>query len=235
MRTRSSDSRCVFNDGDYFRAIHRIQALPGPVSYRRAAGLVPLQVGFVLSAWQQWAMHGRPLTPCRAVLDPAVRAEAAYRREHPSSTTLCAGDCGFTACRRSANKLWWEPGAYLLGWSYLRGRQWPEASQTFEVITTTSPLFPSSACTGRGAREGEQLPRKSPARRGLCPQSFPESGTFIRADGAMDDCPAANALFSPPALKRVSAGNEAAAGVLLFFEQLVLGTIYWRRQRRAQV
>ena len=65
---------------------------------------------------------------------------------------------------------------YLMGWSYLRGRQWPEASQTFELITTTSPLFPSSRALAEAAREGEQLPRKSPALAGLMSAVVPGTG-----------------------------------------------------------
>ena len=107
-------------------------------------------------------------------------------------------------------------------------RQWPEASQTFEVITTTSPLFPSSRALAEAAREGEQLPRKSPALAGLMSAVIPGTGHFYTGrwrDGTI--ALLLNGAFLAAGIEAVSAGNEAAAGVLLFFEAAwYSGTIY---------
>src|SRR5262249_28910226 len=112
-----------------------------------------------------------------------------------------------------------ERARYLLGWSYLRARQWPEASQTFETIDTTSPLFPSSRALADAAREGELLPRKSPALAGLMSAAIPGSGHFYTGrwrDGTI--ALLLNGAFLAAGIEAVSAGNEAAAGLLLFFE-----------------
>lgn len=222
----------LFNDGDYFRAITEYKRFLFLYATDARAGRVQLQVGLSYQRGQQWDdarqtfEHIVEQSP-----DPAVRAEAAYR----------IGETSFQQGRYAQAIADLRPVAehygqtsvgdrarYLLGWSYLRARQWPKASQTFEVINTTSPLFPSSRALAEAAREGEQLPRKSPALAGLMSAVIPGTGHFYTGrwrDGTI--ALLLNGAFLAAGIEAVSAGNEAAAGVLLFFEAAwYSGTIY---------
>jgi Tetratricopeptide repeat len=222
----------LFNDGDYFRAITEYKRFlflhPGDAR----AGRVQLQVGLSYQRGQQWDdarqtfEHLAERSP-----DPAVRAEAAYRigetsfqqgRYAQAITDLRA------VAERYAHTPVGDRARYLLGWSYLRSRQWLEASQTFEGVDTTSPLFPSSRALAEAAREGEQLPRKSPALAGLMSAVIPGTGHFYTGrwrDGTI--ALLLNGAFLAAGIEAVSAGHEAAAGVLLFFEAAwYSGTIY---------
>jgi hypothetical protein len=80
-------------------------------------------------------------------------------------------------------------------------------------------LFPSSRVLAEAAREGEQLPRKSPALAGLMSAVIPGSGHFYTGrwrDGTI--ALLLNGAFLAAGIEAVSAGNEAAAGILFFFE-----------------
>jgi TolA-binding protein len=222
----------LFNDGDYFRAITEYKRFLFLYPTDARAGRAQLQVGLSYQRGQQWDdarqtfAHIVEQSP-----DPAVRAEAAYR----------IGETSFQQGRYAQAIADLRPVAehyeqtpvgdrarYLLGWSHLRVRQWPEASQTFEAINTTSPLFPSSRALAEAAREGEQLPRKSPALAGLMSAVIPGTGHFYTGrwrDGTI--ALLLNGAFLAAGIEAVSAGNEAAAGVLLFFEAAwYSGTIY---------
>ena len=222
----------LFNDGDYFRAITEYKRFLFLYPTDARAGRVHLQVGLSYQRGQQWDDARQTFEHLvEQSSDPAVRAEAAYRIGETSFQqgryTQAIADLRPVA-ERYEQTLVGDRARYLLGWSYLRGRQWPEASQTFEVITTTSPLFPSSRALAEAAREGEQLPRKSPALAGLMSAVIPGTGHFYTGrwrDGTI--ALLLNGAFLAAGIEAVSAGNEAAAGVLLFFEAAwYSGTIY---------
>jgi tetratricopeptide (TPR) repeat protein len=213
----------LFADGDYFRAITEYQRfLFFYPSDARASG-VQLQIGRAYQRGQQWEEARKTFVHlAQQHPDPAVRAEAAY----------LVGETSFEQGRypqaiadlRSAVEQYEhtpvaERARYLLGWSYLRARQWPEAIQTFETIGASSPLFPSSHALADASREVEHLPRKSPALAGLMSALIPGAGHFY--SGRYRDGTVAlllNGGFLAAGLEAVSAGNEAAAGLLLFFE-----------------
>jgi TolA-binding protein len=213
----------LFNDGDYFRAITEYKRFLFLYPTDARAGRVQLQVGLSYQRGQQW---GDARQTFEAIAqqhpDPAIRAEAAYR---VGETSFLQGRYGQAiadlhgVAERYAHTSVGERARYLLGWSYLRARQWSEASQTFAAIDTTSPLFPSSRALADAAREGEHLPRKSPALAGLLSGIVPGSGHFYTGrwrDGAI--ALLLNGAFLAAGVEAVMAGNEAAAGLLLFFE-----------------
>jgi tetratricopeptide (TPR) repeat protein len=225
-------AEALFNDGDYFRAITEYKRFLflSPTDARR--GRVQLRVGVAHQRGQQWDdarqtfMHLAEQSP-----DPAVRAEAAFRIGETSFQqgryTQAIADLRPVAEHYAPTPVG-EQARYLLGWSYLRTRQWQDASQSFEVINPTSPLFPSSRALAETAGEGEQLPRKSPTLAGLMSAVLPGSGHWYTGrwrDGTI--ALLLNGAFLAAGIEAVSAGNEAAAGVLLFFEAAwYSGTIY---------
>jgi T7SS, ESX-1 secretion system protein EccA1, N-terminal domain len=222
----------LFNAGDYFRAITEYKRFLFLYPTEARAGRVQLQVGLSYQRGQQWDDARQTFERiAEQHSDAAVRAEAAYRVGETSFQqgryAQAIADLRPVAERYGPTSVG-ERARYLLGWSYLRTRQWPKASQTFEAIATTSPLFPSSRALAEAAREGEQLPRKSPALAGLLSAVIPGTGHFYTGrwrDGTI--ALLLNGAFLAAGIEAVSAGNEAAAGVLLFFEAAwYSGTIY---------
>jgi Tetratricopeptide repeat len=216
-------ANALFNDGDYFRAITEYKRFLFLHPTDPRAGRVRLQVGVSYQRGQQWDDARQTLESiARQHPDAEIRAEAAYLVGETSFQqgryAQAIADLRPVAERYGQTPVG-ERARYLLGWSYLRARQWPEASQTFDSIGTTSPLFPSSRVLADAAREGEHLPRKSPALAGLMSAVMPGTGHFYT--GRFRDGTVAlllNGAFLAAGIEAVSAGNEAAAGLLLFFE-----------------
>jgi outer membrane protein assembly factor BamD (BamD/ComL family) len=213
----------LFNDGDYFRAITEYKRFLFLHPTDPRAGRVQLQIGLSYLRGQQWEDARQTFEAiARQHPDAEIRAEAAYligeTAFQQGRYTQAIADLQAVVERYGQTPVG-ERARYLLGWSYLRARQWPEASQTFETISTASPLFPSSRALADAAREGERLPRKSPALAGLMSAVIPGTGHFYT--GRFRDGTIAlllNAAFLTAGIEAVSAGNEAAAGLLLFFE-----------------
>jgi outer membrane protein assembly factor BamD (BamD/ComL family) len=216
-------ANALFNDGDYFRAITEYKRFLFLHPTDPRAGRVRLQVGLSYQRGQQWDDARQTFESiARQHPDAEIRAEAAYLVGETSFQqgryAQAIADLRPVAERYGQTPVG-ERARYLLGWSYLRARQWPEASQTFESIGTTSPLFPSSRVLADAAREGEHLPRKSPALAGLMSAVIPGTGHFYT--GRLRDGTIAlllNGAFLAAGIEAVSAGNEAAAGLLFFFE-----------------
>jgi outer membrane protein assembly factor BamD (BamD/ComL family) len=216
-------ANALFNDGDYFRAITEYKRFLFLHPTDPRAGRVQLQVGLSYQRGQQWDDARQTFESiARQHPDAEIRAEAAYL---VGETSFQQGRYAqaIADLRPVAERYGQTPAGerarYLLGWSYLRARQWPEASQTFDSIGTTSPLFPSSRVLADAAREGEHLPRKSPALAGLMSAVIPGTGHFYT--GRFRDGTIAlllNGAFLAAGIEAVSAGNEAAAGLLFFFE-----------------
>jgi TolA-binding protein len=213
----------LFNAGDYYRAITEYKRFLFLYPGDARAGRVQLQVGLSYQRGQQWEDARQTFEfIAQQHPDAAMRAEAAYRVGETSFQqgryAQAIADLR-TVAERYGQTPAGEQARYLLGWSYLRARQWPEAVQTFATIDTTSPLFPSSRALADAAREGEQLPRKSPVLAGLMSAVVPGTGHFYTGrwrDGTI--ALLLNGAFLVAGIEAVSAGNEAAAGLLLFFE-----------------
>jgi outer membrane protein assembly factor BamD (BamD/ComL family) len=213
----------LFNAGDYFRAITEYKRFLFLYSTDARAGRVQLQIGLSYQRGQQWDDARQTFERiAQQHPDAAIKAEAAYRVGETSFLqgryAQAIADLQPVAARYGHTSVG-QQARYLLGWSHLRARQWPEAAQTFETIDMTSPLFPSSRALADAAREGEQLPRKSPALAGLMSAVIPGTGHFYTGrwrDGTI--ALLLNGAFLAAGIEAVSAGNEAAAGLLLFFE-----------------
>lgn len=225
-------AEALFHNGDYFRAITEYKRFLFLYPSDARAGRVQLQIGISYQRGQQWEDARKTFEEIvRQHPEAEIRAEAAYRI---GATSFEQGRYAQAiadlrpVAERYSHTAAGEQARYLLGWSYLRARQWPEASQTFATIDATSPLFPSSRALADAARAGEELPRKSPVLAGLMSAVIPGTGQFYT--GRWRDGTVAlllNGAFLAAGLEAVSAGNEAAAGLLLFFEAAwYSGTIY---------
>jgi hypothetical protein len=213
----------LFNEGDYFRAITEYKRFLFLHPADARSGRVQLQIGLSYQRGQQWD-DARQTFEAIAQQHPdlEIRAEAAYligeTAFRQGRYAQAIADLRPVAERYGQTPIG-ERARYLLGWSYLRARQWLEASQTFATIDTASPLFPSSRALAEAAREGEHLPRKSPALAGFMSGIIPGTGHFYT--GRWRDGTVAlllNGAFLAAGIEAVSAGNEAAAALLLFFE-----------------
>jgi hypothetical protein len=213
----------LFHDGDYFRAITEYKRFLFLYPTDARAGRVQLQIGLAYLRGQQWEEARRTFERlAQQHPDADIRREAA----------LLIGETAYQqgrypqaieALRPLAAGLPHTPvgerARYLLGWSYLRARRWPEAAGAFAAIDAASPLFASAQALSEAARQGEQLPRKSPALAGLLSAVVPGSGHFYAGrfrDGAV--ALLLNGAFLAAGIEAVQAGNEAAAGLLFFFE-----------------
>jgi outer membrane protein assembly factor BamD (BamD/ComL family) len=213
----------LFNDGDYYRAITEYKRFLFFHPSDARAGPAQLQIGRAYQRAQQWEEARKTFeTLAQQHADPGIRAEAAYLIGETSFQQQRYAQA-ISDLRPVAERYQQTPpgerARYLLGWSYLRARQWPEAAQTFESIATTSPLFPSSRTLADASREAQNLPRKSPTLAGLMSAVIPGTGHFYAGrwrDGAI--ALLLNGAFLAAGIEAVSAGNEAAAGLLLFFE-----------------
>jgi TolA-binding protein len=213
----------LFNDGDYFRAITEYKRFLFLHPADARSGRVQLQIGLSYQRGQQWDDARQTFEAiAQQHPDPEIRAEAAYligeTAFRQGRYAQAIADLRPVAERYGPTPIG-ERARYLLGWSYLRARQWLEASQTFATIDPASPLFPSSRALAEAAREGEHLPRKSPVLAGLMSGVIPGTGHFYT--GRWRDGTVAlllNGAFLTAGIEAVSAGNEAAAALLLFFE-----------------
>jgi TolA-binding protein len=216
-------ANALFNDGDYYRAITEYRRFLFFYPSDARAGRIQLQIGRAYQRAQQWE-EARKIFEALAQqhADPEIRAEAAYLIGETSFQqrryTQAIADLRPVADRYAQTPVG-EGARYLLGWSYLRARRWSEATQTFESIDTASPLFPASRTLADASRDAENLPRKSPALAGLMSAVIPGTGHFYTGrwrDGAI--ALLLNGAFLAAGIEAVSAGNEAAAGLILFFE-----------------
>jgi TolA-binding protein len=213
----------LFNEGDYFRAITEYKRFLFLHPADARSGIVQLQIGLSYQRGQQWDDARQTFEAiAQQHPDPKIRAEAAYligeTAFRQGRYAQAIADLRPVAQQYGPSSIG-ERARYLLGWSYLRTRQWLEASQTFASIDTASSLFPSSRALAEAAREGKHLPRKSPALAGLMSGIIPGTGHFYT--GRWRDGTVAlllNGAFLAAGIEAVSAGNEAAAALLLFFE-----------------
>lgn len=222
----------LFQEGDYFRAITEYKRFIFLAPTDPRAGQVQLQIGRAYLRGQQWE-DARRVFQTLAQEHPAadVRMEAAFlvgeTAYQQGAYTQAIEDLRPLAERESQSSST-QKARYRLGWSYLRARQWTAAADAFARIDPADPLFPSSRTLSDAARQAQELPHKSPALAGALSVVLPGAGHFYT--GRMRDGALAlllNGGFLVAGLEAVAAGNDAAAGLLFFFEAAwYAGSIY---------
>ncbi len=222
----------LFQEGDYFRAITEYKRFlflyPGDPRAER----VPLQIGLSYLRGRQWE-DARKIFQAIAQQHPDEEVgmeaaflvgETAYLQGH--YTQAIADLRPFAERYRHTSS--GEKARYRLGWSYLRSRQWVEAAHAFAAVDPASPLFPSAGALAEAAHQAETLPYKSPWLAGTLSAAIPGTGHFYTGrfrDGFM--ALLLNGAFLVAGIEAVNAGNEAAAGLLFFFEAAwYSGSIY---------
>jgi TolA-binding protein len=222
----------LFQDGDYFRAITEYKRFLFLYPHDPRAERARLRIGLAYLRGQQW--------------EEARQTFARLAQQHPEAdvgreAAFLLGETAYQQGRYAQAIADWravaeryaqtpegEKARYRLGWGYLRTRQWPEAAESFASVAATSPLYPSAQALAEAARQGEELPRKSPALAGVLSALVPGTGHFYTRryrDGTL--ALLLNGAFLAAGIEAVQAGNEAAAGLLLFFEAAwYAGAIY---------
>jgi TolA-binding protein len=238
----------LFQDGDYFRAITEYKRFLFLSPTDPRAGRVQLQIGLAYLRGQQW--------------EDARRTFHTVAQQHPADelgveAAFLIGETAYLQgqyaqairdlrplAERYGQTPAGEKARYRLGWSYLQTRQWTEAARTFAVIEPQSSLFPSARALTEAARQAEELPRKSPALAGALSAVVPGTGHVYTGrfrDGFIAFL--LNGAFLVAGIEAVAAGNEAAAGLLFFFEAAwYSGSIYgavnaaykWNRDQEDQ-
>jgi TolA-binding protein len=222
----------LFQAGDYFRAITEYKRFLFLYPADARAGRVSLQIGLAYLRGQQWEDARRTFHAItQQPPDAELGLEAAFLL---GETAFLQGQYAqaIRDLRPLAERYGQTPAGenarYRLGWSYLRLRQWKAAAQAFAAIETPSPLFPSASTLTEAARQAEELPRKSPALAGALSAVVPGTGHVYTGrfrDGFMAFL--LNGAFLVAGIEAVAAGNEAAAGLLFFFEAAwYSGSIY---------
>ena len=222
----------LLQEGDYFRAITEYKRFLFLAPIHPRVEQVQLQIGLAYLRSQQWEDAHRTFQAlAQRYPDADVGREAAFL---VGETAYLQGQYGQaiddfrTLAERQGESPTAQKARYRLGWSYLRARQWSAAAQAFEAIAPTSAWSPSSRALSEAARQAEQLPRKSPALAGTLSALLPGAGHFYT--GRMRDGSLAlllNGAFLAAGIEAVAAGNEAAAGLLFFFEAAwYSGSIY---------
>ncbi|MBI3330083.1 MAG: tetratricopeptide repeat protein [Nitrospinae bacterium] len=213
----------LFAAGDYFRAITEYKRFLFLYPTHPRAGQVHLQIGRSHLRGQEWE-DARETFQAMVRQHPAddvgreaafLMGETAYLQGHYPQAILELRHLA----ERDAQTPAGQKARYRLGWSYLRARQWAEAVQAFEAVDPVHPLFPSAHSLTEAARQASELPHRSPALAGALSLVIPGTGHFYTGrfrDGVM--ALLLNGAFLAAGIEAVTAGNEAAAGLLFFFE-----------------
>jgi hypothetical protein len=108
--------------------------------------------------------------------------------------------------------------AYLIGWSYMRQRQWTEARQAFAQVDTTNPYRASAERLAGALDPPPHLPQRSPTLARILSTVLPGAGqisTGQTVDGLIDL--GLHGAMIAGTTGAVLAGLKGAAGLGAFF------------------
>jgi tetratricopeptide (TPR) repeat protein len=112
-----------------------------------------------------------------------------------------------------------DAALYRLGWSLMKENRWREASEIFNRVGKTSPLYDHSLDLSEKSLLGEELPRKNPTAAGVMSGIVPGLGhAYCKRykDGIVAFL--LNGIFIWAAIESFDQGNNVLGGILLFLE-----------------
>jgi tetratricopeptide (TPR) repeat protein len=112
-----------------------------------------------------------------------------------------------------------DKALYRLGWNLMKQNRWREASEIFNRVGKTSPLYEYSLDLSKKSLQGEQLPRKNPTAAGVMAGIVPGLGHAYCTrykDGMVAFF--LNGIFIWAAVESFDQGNNVLGGILVFLE-----------------
>ncbi len=214
--------QALFDAGEYYRAIGELQRFLFFQPQHPLASEAQLTIGLAYFCGERWVQAFevfRRVT--RGAPDPAVMAEAALWM---AESRAHGGD------QEEAMRLFHElmrryPGgaiaqraAYLIGWSYMRRRQWIEAHEAFAQIDAKSPFHASAERLVAALDSPPELPHRSPAVARVLSTLLPGTGQIYTGhtrDGLIGL--GLHGVMIAGTAGAAMAGLQGAAGVGAFF------------------
>jgi TolA-binding protein len=212
----------LFADGEYYRAIGELQRF---LFFQPGHPLTPeaqLTIGLAFFCGERWLQASEMFRyVARTAPDAAMRAEAALWM----AETHARGGDPMEAIRLFRELMRQYPAgvitqraAYLIGWGYVRQRQWIEARDAFAQVDAPSPYHASAERLAATLAIPPELPHRSPAVAKTLSTVLPGSGQIYTGhtlDGLIG-LGLHGALIAGTA-GAVMAGLEGAAGIGAFF------------------
>jgi TolA-binding protein len=215
-------AQSLYAAGEYYRAIGEFQRFFFFQPDHPLAFEAQLTIGLAYFCGERWLQAFevfRQIT--RATPYASIRAEAALWM----AETRARGGDHLEAMRLYQALILQHPGsviaqraAYLIGWGYLRQRQWTEAREAFAQVDATSPYHASGERLAAALDPPPELPQRSPNVARLLSTVLPGTGQ-IYTGHALDGLIGLglHGALIAGTTGAVMAGLEGAAGIGAFF------------------
>ena len=215
-------AQTLYAAGEYYRAIGEFQRFLFFQPDHPLASEAQLTIGLAYFCGERWLQAFevfRQVT--RATPDASIRVEAALW----TAETRARGGDQVEAIRLYQELIRQYPGsifaqraAYLIGWGYLRQRQWTEAREAFARIDEKSPYRASGERLTAALDPPPELPQRSPTVARLLSTVLPGAGQLYTGhtlDGLIGL--GLHGALIAGTTGAVMAGLEGAAGISAFF------------------
>jgi tetratricopeptide (TPR) repeat protein len=215
-------AQSLFAAREYYRAIGEFQRFLFFQAHHPLASEALLTIGLAFFCGERWLQAFevfRQVT--RATPDASLRAEAALWM----AETRARGGEQVEAIRlyrelmrQYSGSIGAQRAAYLIGWGYLRQRQWPEAREAFAQVDAKSPYRASGERLAALLDTPPELPYRSPTVARMLSTVLPGTGQIYTGhtlDGLIGL--GLHGALIAGMTGAVMAGLEGAAGIGAFF------------------
>jgi TolA-binding protein len=214
-------AQSLYAAGEYYRTIGEFQRFLFFQPEHPLASEAQLTIGLALFCGERWLQAFEVFRRVRTAPDPAMRAESALWM----AETRARGGDQVEAIRLYQELMRQYPesaiaqrAAYLLGWGYVRQRQWAEAREAFVRIDPQSLYHASGKRLATALGTPPELPQRSPTVARVLSTVLPGTGQIYTGhtrDGLIGL--GLHAALIAGTTGAVLAGLEGAAGISAFF------------------
>jgi hypothetical protein len=215
-------AQSLFDAGEYYRAIGEFQRFLFFQPQHPLVSEAQVTIGLAFFCGERWLQAFEVFRlVTRAAPDASIRPEAALWM----AETRARGGNQEEAIRLYQEVMRQYPGsalaqraAYLIGWGYLRQRQWTEARSAFAQIDANSPYHASGERLAAVLDPPPALPHRSPTMARVLSTVLPGMGQIYTGhtlDGLIGL--GLHAALIAGTTGAVLAGLEIAAGIGAFF------------------
>ncbi len=215
-------AQSLYAAGEYYRAIGEFQRFLFFQPDHPLASEAQLTIGLAYFCGERWLQAFEVFRQVgRATPDAAIRAESALWM---AETRARGGDqveairLYQELSRQSPSGEIAQRAAYLIGWGYLRQRQWTNAREAFAHVDEKSPYHASGERLATALDPPPELPQRSPTVARLLSTVLPGAGQIYTGhtlDGLIGL--ALHGALIAGTTGAVMAGLEGAAGISSFF------------------